>query len=125
MEISKRVAAGAAVVCIVVGGIVGSKLTKVTPQIETVIKDRVVTVVRQIKSPDGTIVTDVRQTEDRQQRQTVAPPKKPDWHISASYQPSGIPVYGVQLERRILGDVYLGVSVNTEGRVMGIVGFSF
>lgn len=90
-----------------------------TEVIKTEIKEveKIVTVVHREKKPDGTIVEDETRTEDRKTNtdtvasKPAAPP--PNWFVSVQYLPDSTPGYGVSVNRRILGPVFIGAGVNT------------
>ena len=113
---------------------------KVQTQVQTVevtkevVKNNIVTVTKIVKEKDGsetttTTTTDnsVTQTSDSKSKsKTIAASK--DWVISGSVQTKfeGLqPIYGVQVQRRILGPFYLGAMTNTD-RAAGVsIGFEF
>lgn len=95
-----------------------------TKTVENIVtKDHVVTVVKQIKNKDGTTETDTTTTEDKNTTDNkvaiVAIRAISNWHVGAganiglNLQPS----YSVQVDRRILGPVFVGISGDTIGRV--------
>lgn len=115
-------------VCILLGAVLGYKLAPV-PQSETrtIVQDKIVTVVKEVKKPDGTVVRDETRTEDRKAEQsiTAAPPSKPDWLVGVSYKFSDVPVYGITVQRRVIGNVYVGASASTSGDITANVGVTF
>lgn len=124
-------------ICLLLGLGLGSqlfpKIEEKTVEIEKekIVKD-VVTVTKIITKPDGTkeevtVVTD-KSKESKEIKNTKIV-SKPDWHVSASAKTKSIQmndlVYSVQVERRILGDIYLGV-VGSSDKSAGLsVGFEF
>lgn len=124
MQVSNRLAIVVVVVSIAVGAVIGSKLNKPEVQIETITKDRVVTQIKEVTRPDGTVERDTTRVEDRQQVQSIIA-KKPDWTVQALYGINEVPYYGVGLTRRIIGDLSAGVQVNTRGEVMAILSYQF
>lgn len=96
---------------------------------ETVEVEKIVTIIHREKKPDGTVVEDEKRTEDRQTdtdtvaSKPVAPP--PNWHISAQYLPDTLPAYGINVERRILGPIFVGVGANTRKELHVSLGFEF
>lgn len=122
MQVSKRVVFIVVVICIGIGAVIGSKWGA---QIETqiVTKDRIVTQIKEVTRPDGTVIRDEVRVEDRQQ--TVIAPAKKDWIVGAGYGIAPIAYYGVSVHRRVIGDVYLGISGNTRGEAMASVLISF
>lgn len=122
MQVSKKTAAIAAAVCIGIGAVIGSKWGS---QIETqiVTKDRVVTQIKEVTRPDGTVVRDTTRVEDRQQAISVTQPAKKDWTVTALYGFG--PAYGVGVSRRILGDFSVGVQGTTKGDIMATLSYQF
>lgn len=124
-------------ICLLLGLGLGSqlfpKIEEKTVEIEKekIVKD-VVTVTKIITKPDGTkeevtVVTD-KSKESKEIKNTKIVSKL-DWHVSASAKTKSIQmndlVYSVQVERRILGDIYLGV-VGSSDKSAGLsVGFEF
>lgn len=109
----------------------GYYLGRATAQPETKIvteqqKDKIITIVRTVKSPDGTVTRDRTTTEDRMVERNlveILPLPKPNWNVSAGYTLDHR--YTLQVQRRILGPVFLGVNADTAGRVGATVGFEF
>lgn len=95
---------------------------------ETVIRDRIVTHTV-VKRADGTVESDTTKTEDKQERQNqvVVAPAKPDWHISAGSELDRtlVPSYRAQVDRRILGPIFIGGSISTRGAIGVNLGFEF
>jgi hypothetical protein len=61
------------------------------------------------------------------QIEKVETPVSKDWHLSASVglTSSVVPLYGAQLEKRVLGPIYLGVKADTNPSVSIVAGFDF
>ena len=106
--------------------------TKIVDHI--VVKDKIVTVTKQITRPDGTSETDstttsdITKIDDRQTRilDTKAS-SAPNWFISAGLA-TGVglqPVYSVQASRRLLGPMFVGVSAASDAKVGISIGFEF
>jgi xanthosine utilization system XapX-like protein len=125
-----------AVVGILVGFGLGTKIfptikeKTVEVQVDKVVKD-VQTVIKVVTRPDGTkeeITTIVDRTKENKEYSNTKTVSKNDWHISAnagrSFSDSNI-IYGIQVERRVLGDVYLGALATTDKRVGISVGIDF
>lgn len=130
MQVSLKLGILLAALLIALGVVIGSKMNQVETLTETKIvqKDRVVTVVKEVKSPDGTITREEQRVEDRQQESQVvvnAPKDKQDWILGASYGIAIEPYYGASVHRRILGNLYLGVQVNTREEVAVGLLYSF
>ena len=123
-------------VCLVIGVAAGSALfpkvkeKTVETEVERVVKD-VQTVIKVVTRPDGTkeevttIIDKSKQSTDKTSTKIIA---KNDWHISASgsrtFTDSSM-IYTLQVERRVIGDVFLGASVNSEKQVGLVVGVEF
>ena len=120
------------VLCLISAGIGGYLVKQYLPtetiKTEVQEKEKIVTIIKKIVAPDGTTTEETTKTEDRVTDTDVvavlAPPP-PNWHISAQYMPDAIPAYGVQIERRILGPVFVGVGANTRKELNISVGFEF
>lgn len=119
------------IVCSAAGGYI---LRQTTATLETktvtrdVIKDRIVTVTRTVKGPDGTVTRDRRTETDRDTTrraesvvQTAALLK--DWRISGGYMADKVITGG--LERRVLGPVFLGVQADSSGRLGATLSIEF
>ena len=120
---------------VLLGASGGYYLGRATARPETVTvteqqKDKIITIVRTVKSPNGTITRDRTTTEDRIVERNlieIKPLPKPNWRISGGY--SGgfalVPAYQLSIERRILGPVFLGANADTAGRFGVTAGFEF
>lgn len=107
--------------------------TKVTVQEKEVIRKDVQTVIKEVVKPDGTketvttIVDKSKESSIKKSEEIVM--KKNDWFVAAGaeMQLNNLqnPVYKIEANRRILGDIYLGGTVNTQGAVGIQIGFSF
>lgn len=125
-----------AIVALLVGFGLGSQLLPsvkekvVEVQTERVIKD-IVTVTKVITRPDGTkeeVTTTTDKTKENKQASSSKITTKPDWHVSinGSRKLNDTTLsYGIQVERRILGDVFLGGTVNSRKEVGLSIGVSF
>lgn len=92
---------------------------------KTVIKDHIVTVIKHIKSPDGTETTTETRTEDKTKKVTV--PKERPWHISVGQTITDIskPIYKIEVSRDILGPISIGI-YGTSDKSAGVsLGISF
>jgi hypothetical protein len=122
--------------------------TKVVTKTETVVKtvtvDHVNTVVvtKEVDKPDGTkeidttttdkSVTDTT-TQSDEKTDKVVTNSKAQWRVDGLYgtqigSTTGLangPVYGVGIERRILGPIWAGAQANSDKRVALTVGFEF
>lgn len=130
MEVQKRYF----FVAIVLSAAGGYYLRIATAQLETkivtrdIIRDKIVTVTRTVKAPDGTIIRDRRTETDRDTTrrsesvvQTAAPLK--DWRISGGYMADK--VFTGSVERRALGPIFIGVQADSSGRIGASIGVEF
>ena len=82
---------------------------------------------KEIKKPDGTVVTvitekDKTKTESKKESKTNIT-NRPDWKAGLMYGYSfddNKPVYGLEIDRRIIGNISLGVWANTQ-KAAGLV----
>lgn len=108
----------------------GSKLVK--PVVQTVEIEKEVTrvdtvvVTHEIKRPDGTVETTTTATDksqiSKEDSKSVTIARK-DWFVVASSTVDR--TYGLAVNRRILGPVFLGVGYQTNGTVVGTVAMEF
>lgn len=105
-----------------------------------VIKRDTVTVIKEIVRPDGTRETETistdksKESKDSKTSVIVAAPPQPQWHLSISgaanlqnsinVLPSSM-VYGLQIERRILGPFSIGARIQTDKQIGLVVGYEF
>lgn len=99
-------------------------------------KSDVVTVVHEIVKPDGSKETtstttdkSVTNKDAKSSIVSVAPPP-PNWHVSASYAVEPLsgsyqPIYGLQVERRILGPFSVGVRAQSDKQIGVVVSYEF
>jgi hypothetical protein len=122
MQVSKKLAISVVVLCIAAGAVIGSKWGA---QIETrtVTKDRIVTQIKEVVRPDGTVERDTTRTEDR--RTDAVTIAKKDWIVKAGYGIAPVPYYGAGVYRRVFMDVFVGVEASTRGEVMAGVLITF
>ncbi len=107
--------------------------TKITVQEKEVVRKDVQTVIKEIVKPDGTketvttIVDKSKESSTKKLEQIVT--KKNDWFVAAGAEARlndlNNPVYKIEANRRILGDVFVGATVNTQGAVGVQLGFTF
>lgn len=90
---------------------------------KTVIQDRIVTITKRIKSPDGTEVVEEKKIEDKKSTATV-PVAKP-YHIVVSSTLVEKPMYMLTITRDVLGPISVGAFVTSEKSVGLAVGISF
>lgn len=109
------------------------KIQTQTVEVEKeVVKNHIITIVKNTKNSDGSETTETR-TEDTSTKRstdtkstTVLASK--DWVVSGSAQTkfdSLQPIYGVQVQRRILGPFYVGAMANTDHSAGLSIGFEF
>jgi len=107
--------------------------TQVKVEEKEVIKKDVRTIIKERTRPDGTteketlIVDNSRESSTKIFEQKTV--KKKDWFVAGGVEARNFqfnnPIYRVEVNRRVLGDVYVGVSANTEGSLGVQIGFSF
>ena len=111
------------VIVLAIGAGIGTYFNqKHTIEEKTVYKDRVKTVVKEIikENPDGSKVTERVIHTDEKSKQTAqkkeSKPVKKDWLVGIGYNIIGPDqFYNGRLERRILGDVYVGLNGDSRG----------
>jgi hypothetical protein len=96
-----------------------------------VIHNNIVTVTHTIHEKDGTTDTTTTTMDHTQQvdtdTKTIAKPL-PNWLVAGTYSTeihTLQPAYGVQVNRRILGPMYIGAGLNSQGMVGLSLGFEF
>jgi len=121
--------------CLIIGVVLCRIYYPVDSTVVEVYKEKsqndVKTIIKEIIRPDGSkeIITDITDksstNKDKTSTKIIA---KNDWHISASgsrtFTDSNM-TYTLQVERRIIGDVFLGALVNSEKQVGLVVGLEF
>jgi hypothetical protein len=129
------------IIALIVGLLLGGGLgTFLFPQIKTkevqvekevVVKD-IVTVTKVITKPDGTkeeVTTTTDKTKENKQITSTKTVAKANWHVSASAKSKidklQIDIYTVQVEKRIIGDLFLGVTGSTDKTVGLTIGLEF
>jgi hypothetical protein len=98
-----------------------------------VVKTDIRTVIKEITKPDGTIektteiVDKSKETSKKEFEQTVS--EKPNWLVlagaHASLKSLSEPVYSLQVNRRILGPMFVGASVRTDKELGLHIGLEF
>lgn len=96
-----------------------------------VIKKDVRTIIKEVIKKDGTkevetvIIDNTKETKQSKSTETVL---KPDWHanvgVSHSFKEKDM-VYSLTVERRIVGDLFVGATVNSEKTVGVTLGLEF
>lgn len=107
--------------------------TKLTIQEKEVIKKDIQTVIKEVVKPDGTketvttIVDRSKESSKKTLEQIVT--KKNDWFVAAGAEAKlnelNTPSYKVEVNRRIIGDIFVGATANTQGTVGLQIGFTF
>lgn len=113
---------GIYVIVFLIGGAAGTYFdAKHTIEEKVVYKDRIKTQIREVikEGPDGTRVTERFITKDEKKKKQAtkkeSKPVKKDWLLGVGIPVIGDEVYDVRLERRILGDLYIGVKGDSQG----------
>lgn len=126
----------AALISFGIGAKVASKVTTETKVVEVekeVIKRDVVTQIKVITRPDGTkeestTITD-KTTEDKSSSKQSESKTAPNWHVSAGTKASVNNLnelsYTLNVDRRILGNLFVGASVSTDKQVGLSIGMEF
>lgn len=107
--------------------------TKTVEVTKEVVKTDVRTVVRTVERPDGTKETTSETVDHTVKHETETKKsesfKSKDWVVSVSalakLSTFPQPIYGVQVQRRILGPFYLGAMANTDQSIGVSVGMEF
>lgn len=94
------------------------EIEKISTQVRTVIQDHIVTVTKTITKPDGSSETDSTTTDtsikkeiEKSIAESSKPAYNPQWLISggASLDLERTPAYQLQVQRAILGPVWVGI----------------
>lgn len=122
-------------VCLLIGGTASKFLfptiqEKIVEVEIEVIKRDVVTEVREIVKPDGSkeIVTIIKdKSQEKKESSKVVTIAKSEWHVSAAaLTPNTKDIYyQVQIERRVLGNIHVGVLANTNSAYGISIGYEF
>lgn len=111
-----------------------NKAIEVKTETKEVVKNNIVTVVKEVKRPDGTVerteTTTDRTKSTVKQSESIAVFKAIDWHVSASAVKkldTGAlePHYQLQIERRIMGPIFFGANISTEKQIGITIGLEF
>lgn len=97
-----------------------------------VVRTDIKTVVHTVTASDGTTdtttVTEDHSIKRDSNNKTAVANKQPQWHISGTVQSNYKlvpPIYGIAVNRRILGPIYLGALLNTNSEVGLSIGLEF
>ena len=90
-----------------------------------VTKDKIVTVTKKIKEPNGQVITETTKTEDKQvsASKIQLAKKEPDWLLGLDYTTKQNVVGSVS--RRIIGPFFVNVSASTDGTLAAGVRWEF
>jgi hypothetical protein len=115
------------IIIAIIAAAAGAAITKtyfISTKIETVekevIKDRIITVIKERKNPDGSsekeTIIDETKKEVRDKKETVvlAPPA-PDWSVGLASDLKQL--YRLDVQRRVVGPVHAGVWADTSKQV--------
>jgi len=135
MELSPKGIVAMVITSALTGGIIAIKYQKsVKPDItdqKVITKDQIVTVVHEVTKPDGSKITDTKKTEEFHQDENILIPiipPQPLWRISGgvgyafsvqSY------AYSIQLDRRLIGPIWVGIRGNNLKEVDVMLGVEF
>ncbi len=106
--------------------------TKTVETTKEVIHNDVKTIIKTVTEPNGTTtstttIEDHTQKIDTSKKLDITTTRK-DWLVSGSYSTDLHklePIYGLQVNRRILGPAYVGALLNTKGEVGLSIGLEF
>lgn len=124
-------------ICLLLGAGLGTflfpqiKEKQVEVQKEVLVKD-VVTITKIVTRPDGSkeeVITVTDKSKENKQSTNTVTKKASNWHASVGAKSKidklGIDVYTIQIEKRILGDLFIGVTGSTDKTVGITVGMEF
>ncbi len=129
MQVNWKYGLGIIILLIGIGYGIGRYIqpAKIVTKTEIVVKEHVHTVTVTVTKPDGTKTTTTTQDDDKSTKDkssTVTTQDKPSWKVAGlaglSLNSLTTPVYGGQIERRIIGPVSVGVwgLTNSTGGVL-------
>lgn len=142
MTIAIKYLAGIVVISMIIGGAITAKFVSSREVVKTqtidrvVVQDHVVTVVKEIDRPDGTkeITTTADQVTNKtdnsiKSAEDLKPPELKNWMVSGGigldFDGTVDKVYDVNINRRILGPIFVGAWANTKSQAGLNVGFEF
>lgn len=124
-----------AVVFLLIGGTASKWLfptikEKIVEKEVEVIKRDVVTEIREITKPDGskeTVTVVIDKSQEKKESSKTVTIAKSEWHASISTLTPNVKdiYYQVQVERRVLGNIYVGALANTKGSYGISIGMDF
>ena len=90
-------------------------------------RERVVTVIKE--RPDGTketTITENRSRDEKKKAKQEVIQRRSDWHLAASYSVLGKnAIYTLSVQRRVLGNVFMGVYGRTDNEFGVSLGIEF
>lgn len=111
---------------------VGSRFRKVVEKEvvrdKIVTQDKIVTIVKQIKAPDGTETIETVRTEDKstvaehKSEKLIEKPVDSKWRITGGYGPQKA-IVGAEM--RIISAIWAGAQIDTQGNVVGTLSIEF
>lgn len=127
MEINARAITAGLGLTLLVGVYIGQKYAPVgeTKTVE-VVKDRIVTRIVHVKSPDGTETTETTKTEDKNKEKNsdvVTAKPLPQWMIAVGVNTNQ--VQNLSVTKRVAGPFLVGGSLATDKTAEVHIGFEF
>lgn len=110
-------------------GTKSAAVTKIVTDTRVETKDKIVTVTKIVKEPNGKTETEITKTEDKQtkkeekKQESIVVKLEPQWELSGLYSIDNL--YGIQLQRRIVGPLKAGLQYTSNGPIMAIVSVEF
>lgn len=96
---------------------------------QNTVQDHIVTVIKTVKEPAGTVTTTETVTDTTVHTNSAVDTKTkaPLWHVSlgAATGISFVPEYHAQVERRLAGPLFVGASASTNGTLGISMGIEF
>lgn len=106
--------------------------TEIVETEKEVIKKDVVTVVKEIIRPDGSkevVTTTTDKSKEKKSSSSTTKVLASNYHVSLKAETGNIKfselVYSVQVEKRIIGDLFIGASISTNKQVGLSLGIEF
>lgn len=132
MEVHVKLIVIGALSCAIAGALIqrhydGSVETKT----QVITKDHTVTVIKEVKSPDGTVTKDTTITDDNTQKaiQQIIDTRTavPQWLVAAgvSVNANRVKIYSLSVDRKILGPISIGIIGSTDSELGLRLGVSF
>jgi len=76
-----------------------------------------------VEQPDGTKITTIKELRDTE-RLTITESYRPNWNVGVSSTITD-GIYGLRVERRIIGELYVGGYARTDSELGVSVSYSF